>query len=345
MSEIGLYVGNADNFNVLKTTENIVASIRSTIPVDIITTVPESFDHLESDGVRIFSSSPGARFPQFGVLKQYLATQNPAAVMNITRPVKHGALVTALCRKHGVNSVYRYSGDRFYDYKVRTGVDRAVSYGLNNIFNRLPVALADEYLALEPVGKQRLITRGVSPENISILRPPIDYDRFASATPEIELDIPENRNVFLFVGRLSRLKGIHTLERAIETVMQRRTDVHFVLVGGGEYNITVAPNHVTTVGRVPPEQVPSYYAAADVLVHPSLTETIGRVIMEAQAAGIPVVARDAGGMGSVTDNTFNEEDELCEMLIDFESLEVEDGRLHSIEHLSGDYEAFFRRFM
>jgi glycosyltransferase involved in cell wall biosynthesis len=55
-------------------------------------------------------------------------------------------------------------------------------------------------------------------------------------------------------------------------------------------------HHVTFLGRVPPERVPDLVSSFDVYAMPSLYESFGVAALEAQAAGVPVVASDVGGL-------------------------------------------------
>jgi glycosyltransferase involved in cell wall biosynthesis len=161
-----------------------------------------------------------------------------------------------------------------------------------------------------------------------------------------DLEIPGNRNVVLFVGRRSRLKGVDTLEEAIPQILDRRNDLQFVFVGDGrEIKIPRSvSNHITVVGSVSPESIPAYFDRADILVHPSLTESFGRVLVEALFCNTPVIARDAGEMPTVTNNLFTTIDELVDLVVHFESLPLDDPNRYTPQSLKPAYIDFFKQF-
>ena len=114
--------------------------------------------------------------------------------------------------------------------------------------------------------------------------------------------------VVLFVGRMEAIKGIDILLRAVG-MLEERDEVEVVLVGGGEEDTERRKlaalarelgleGQVRFVGRVPQEELPAYYNAADVCVAPSFYETFGMVALEAMACGTPVIAARAGGLQS-----------------------------------------------
>ncbi|HEX2121129.1 MAG TPA: glycosyltransferase family 4 protein [Thermoanaerobaculia bacterium] len=95
----------------------------------------------------------------------------------------------------------------------------------------------------------------------------------------------------LFVGRLAVEKGIGDLLEA----MRMLPDVRLSIAGQGplEASLPRLPN-VTFLGAVPRAQLGALYRAADVLVAPSISEALPMVVLEALAAGTPVVACPAG---------------------------------------------------
>ncbi len=85
---------------------------------------------------------------------------------------------------------------------------------------------------------------------------------------------------------------------------------HLILVGGGPARAEVeaafaplsaepGPQRVHLLGEVPPEELPAIAAACDLLVWPAINEAFGMALLEAQAAGLPVVAGRSGGVAAV----------------------------------------------
>jgi glycosyltransferase involved in cell wall biosynthesis len=129
----------------------------------------------------------------------------------------------------------------------------------------------------------------------------IDPDAFTSMTPESlrhKFSIPADRHVLLFVGRLGDEKNIRFLLRAFKIIWQRREKTHLLFIGGGpqeeEYKKIVANqpfhDHITFAGFLPKGETNKIFGACDLFVFPSITDAQGIVVVEAFAAGIPVVA-------------------------------------------------------
>lgn len=142
----------------------------------------------------------------------------------------------------------------------------------------------------------------------------VDASRF-SATPQIvrraaqlrrQLGIPLRAPVVLFVGRLTCDKGIPELIEAFSQLVARFPELRLLVAGFFEEGDPLPPDtrtylethpHVILAGAVP--DTAPYYAAADVLVLPSHREGLPTVVLEAQAAGLPVVGASATGIVDV----------------------------------------------
>jgi len=107
---------------------------------------------------------------------------------------------------------------------------------------------------------------------------------------------------FLHVGRLAPEKSV---DRLIEAFAILRTlvpedSVHLVIAGSGPREQalrSVAPDGVTFLGNLDRERaLPRLYASCDAFLFSSLTETLGLVVLEAMASGLPVIAAPAGGV-------------------------------------------------
>lgn len=121
----------------------------------------------------------------------------------------------------------------------------------------------------------------------------IDLERFRQARPAIPKDGPLIGNV----ARLAEQKGQRYLLEAVPLVRERRPDARFVIAGDGELRAALeaaAPEGVELLGTR--GDVPELLASLDVFAFPSLFEGLCVAVIEAQAAGVPVVATPVGGI-------------------------------------------------
>lgn len=145
-----------------------------------------------------------------------------------------------------------------------------------------------------PVGRFRVVPNGV------------DVARFADAAP-IEEIVGSPRPSLLFVGRLERRKGLEPLIRAFTLLKTRRPDLRLYVVGDGPERDRcqqLLPARLRTdvvfLGRVGADELPRFFASCDLYVSPALGgESFGIVLLEAMAAGRPLVASDLPGYRSV----------------------------------------------
>jgi D-inositol-3-phosphate glycosyltransferase len=183
---------------------------------------------------------------------------------------------------------------------------------------------ADLILAPTPAEAAHLVhLYGARPERIRVVPPGVDLERFRprplrDARAALGLG---GRRVILFVGRLQRLKGPDVAVRAFAEAARQRPDLLddtvLVLVGGpsgpgdpmaemgrlrrlaGRVGVE---DRIRFVEPVPHDELPSLYAAADVLLVPSRSESFGLVALEAQACGVPVLASAVGGLPYVVED-------------------------------------------
>lgn len=107
-----------------------------------------------------------------------------------------------------------------------------------------------------------------------------------------------NPTIVLHVGRLAREKNLRVLIEAWRLAHERLgPEVTFVAAGEGPLARVIRSElpFVRMLGFLPRYELAALYGSADVCVFPSHTETCGLVALEAMAAGVAVVAADAGG--------------------------------------------------
>ncbi len=156
---------------------------------------------------------------------------------------------------------------------------------------------ADEVIAVSEALAVK--TEQLAGRRPSVLPVGVDLRRFSRPAGRAEmrqrLGLNTGRFLVLFVGYLYAAKGIRELLEALGRLAAQ--DVVGVFVGEGPLweEIRACP-HATAVGPRPNEEIAYYLAAADVLVLPSYSEGMPTVLIEAGAAGTPVVATAVGGI-------------------------------------------------
>jgi len=142
-------------------------------------------------------------------------------------------------------------------------------------------------------GEYRIIPNGV------------DLQRFTAAEPYEELR--DGTLNILFLGRLEERKGLIHLLKAYHRLRKRHVDARLLVAGAGaklrEYRRYIGLRGIRDVeflGRVTDEQKARYFASADIFCAPATgQESFGVVLLEAMAAGVPIVASDIHGYKQV----------------------------------------------
>ncbi|MBI4259209.1 MAG: glycosyltransferase family 4 protein, partial [Actinobacteria bacterium] len=177
----------------------------------------------------------------------------------------------------------------FHAHAERSGLfDRAAPL-LRPVWRRLDLRLAVSEAAASFVGDRMGDRPRVVPNGVDV-RP------FATATPAP--GVPEGRPI-LWVGRLDRQKGFPVAVGAFADVAAGVPDAVLLVAGDGADRGAVdrlpadVRARVVMLGSVPHDRLPGYHAAAELFVAPALgQESFGIVLVEAMAAGLPVIASD-----------------------------------------------------
>ena len=113
--------------------------------------------------------------------------------------------------------------------------------------------------------------------------------------------------VVAYVGRLAPEKNLDLVFTAFAEVLRARHDAKLVLVGDGPLRAELKaryPQHIFA-GMRSGEELAAHYAAADLFLFPSLTETFGNVTVEALASGLGVVAYDYAAAAELIEHGHN----------------------------------------
>ncbi|MBW3597355.1 MAG: glycosyltransferase [Planctomycetes bacterium] len=150
-----------------------------------------------------------------------------------------------------------------------------------------------------------MIRRGGFPEErIAVIPNGIDTAPYLTAAPleKAELGVPEIRRILVAIGRLDKQKGLDWLLSLCPQLFAAAPDHDLVLVGDGpqRQKLEAAAQNAGVSERVHftgwREDVPRILAASDMLLLPSRWEGMPNVVLEAMAAGLPVVATRSEGV-------------------------------------------------
>lgn len=171
---------------------------------------------------------------------------------------------------------------------------------------RILAGLAAPLAVSEAAAGYHAAALGVPASRFQVVPNGVDVARFVDADPLPEIADADHA-ALLFVGRLEPRKGLEPLIRAFTLLKTRRPDLRLYVVGDGPERDRcqqLLPARlradVVFLGRVGDAELPRFFASCDLYVSPALGgESFGIVLLEAMAAGRPLVASDLPGYRSV----------------------------------------------
>ncbi|MGB0672111.1 MAG: glycosyltransferase family 4 protein [Rhodospirillales bacterium] len=227
--------------------------------------------------IRLALTLPG----RVGRLIEAARPKNRPMAIHIATEGPLGQMARSHCLKHGHPFTTAYH-TRFPEYiRPRFGIPLAWSYAVLRKFHRpsssvmVATQTIEDALAENGFANIRRWTRGV---DTALFRP----------RPKDWLDLP--RPIQVYVGRVA-------IEKNIEAFLRLKTPGTKMVVGDGPQMAELKRKYpdVHFAGVKTGEDLAAHYAAADLFVFPSRTDTFGLVLLEAMASGLPVAAYPVPG--------------------------------------------------
>jgi glycosyltransferase involved in cell wall biosynthesis len=141
--------------------------------------------------------------------------------------------------------------------------------------------------------------------NVFVVRLAIDPSCYTGPTSE------RDKNLILFVGRDYFRKGLPALIKALPLVLEEIPDTRLVVIGPEYLHSRLAAKFLSRnlpvkfINGLPPEEIKKYFYQANLFVLPSEIEASGIVLLEAMAAGLPIVATRVGGIPEIIQDGIN----------------------------------------
>lgn len=144
-----------------------------------------------------------------------------------------------------------------------------------------------------------------------ILPPYVELSLFwADSDPAI---LPHSSKIILYAGVLSFRKGVHVLIRAFAQVAPRHPDASLLIIGEGEYREEIVrliqasgvANRIRLIPFVSQKELKQYIDTCTMVVLPSFSEGLGRILLEAMACGRPVIVSAIDAVKELITNGWN----------------------------------------
>lgn len=146
------------------------------------------------------------------------------------------------------------------------------------------------------VNERKLFTGNMAVDNQLLA------DNVNAVKAEVLQEKDKTRHVFLYVGQLIPRKGLVELVETWELFSNQNPNIELLIVGAGPLENTLKNTidnkqieSINFVGRVPYEDVPRYYAKAEVFIIPTLEDNWSLVVPEAMSCGLPIMSSKYNG--------------------------------------------------
>lgn len=262
-------------------------------------------------------------------------------VIHAHSPALNGVAAIRAGRALGLPVVYEVRGF-WEDAAVSHGTSRegGLRYRLTRAMETWVLRRADEVTCICEGIRQDLIARGIDPAKITIVPNAVDASRF-QPVGERDRAIEQRlqlggKKVIAFIGSFYAYEGLDLLVAAMPRLLAARPDIRLLLVGGGQVTEEIKQqvaqlglqDVVIMTGRVPNEEVESYYSVTDLLVYPRKSMRLTDLVtplkpLEAMAQKSLFLASDVGGhkelvRDGVTGTLFKADDldDLVKTLLD-----------------------------
>ena len=307
----------------------------------VVTTNPKNKDTFQEHGVLHCPSIKLKRIYGYGLsmpinMRQYQIIKkfNPDVIHIHTEfgIGLFGILVSKMLKRPVIYTLHTIYDDYVYYVVpkplIKTGQRIFYKY-IRSLYKRATVITGPS-----PKSHEYLINAGLH-RNVEIIPNPVDVDRFSIENVNPEdinnikkiYNIPDNAFIGCIISRVGKEKSIDVLLNYIEKYSKVNKNFRFLIVGDGPAKSDLElqakklgiDNIVIFTGKIPNNKLLPYYAACDVFLTASLSDTNSISMLEAMSMGLPIIQRnDPINKGQVIENVngfiFNDETSFIEKL-------------------------------
>lgn len=198
------------------------------------------------------------------------------------------------------------------------GFNRPIRKAYFNLIGKETLRKATKIISVSRMVAHEFRAIGVSEKKMTIVPNGIDLEEYKQLPTEDlfrkRLNIEEDEKIVLTIGRLEKIKGFQYLIRALPSIIEEVGSTKLV-IAGPEFNYGVrlkklakeakVKDHVIFYGPINGKEKLEAFSAANIVAVPSLYEGFGMLLLEAMAAGKPLVATNTGAAPELIQNGKN----------------------------------------
>ena len=231
---------------------------------------------------------------------QKLFKKNSYDLIITQEPFVTGLVGVNLKKKFGAKILVHFHGDFWQNSR----------WLQENKLNRLFLAMsgyvvprADAIRVVSQGIKEKLMKSGLTEEKIFVIPTPVNLKKYNR--PDLE-NTQRKDKLVLHVSRYDKVKDFKTLGEAFSIINKQIDNIKFLQIGGGDKAKSyLTGENVEVAGLLNHQALVNYFHQADVLVLSSTSESFGKVLVEANACGKPVVSTATTGAKEIIQDGYN----------------------------------------
>jgi len=198
---------------------------------------------------------------------------------------------------------------------IKTVVSRRVDNPESSAIMRYKYSMYDGIIAISHAIKEVLVWEGIEEEKIYTVPSAVEYEDYQEECNDSwfrqEFDLEENAETVAMIAQFIPRKGHDTLIRAMPLILKECPEARFLLLGTGEL-FDSCQEKIEGMGLGYAVRMPGFrsdlqeiLACLSLVVHPASMEGLGVSLLQASAAGVPVVATPVGGIPEIVGHKEN----------------------------------------
>ena len=325
--------GGAENYiqNIVERTRNIekgrdvrmlASAMKTHGPITMLPPEKLFDDPIYLQRLRV-SSTPYISYPRLQALSYYIGHHKPDILESYGFWYQAADTSARYAKKHNIPFIFH---PIYYENTVR---NKPIWQLYKHTIGRATFAAADVVAVLSEFEKKLIEKANLPVKRFEIIPPGVDMEHYTAKAPNPFFSRSISGTILLTVSRIAKSKGIQDAIYALPDIKKSVPDIQLAIVGEDfGYRSSLkkladnlgVQNSVHFLGKLSDEELLGAYQNAAVFVHPSHYEAFGIVLIEAMAAGAPVIARNDSAIPYVVPNNqagllFGTHDDLVQSIL------------------------------